>query len=168
MSRYSVWNCISGRHNRRHTFRRRNSRYKPTSTNILYYGLKVKGRKNGKAKTPFPCQRNRMLHAIKHRHNTSLRNYTRIIPPFLPFDEPNLCNDYIFIDPEYNNQSCFLNQVDSNSDLLGNMILQQVVIQSTKKTKECKPTQIKIEDNNVQKEIMHQKQEIQECKYATT
>ena len=32
---------------------------------------------------------------------------------------------------------------------------------------ECKPTQIKIGENNKQKEIMSQKQEIQECEYAT-
>ena len=43
-----------------------------------------------------------MFHAIKHGHYTSLWVSTRMIPPFLPFDEPNLCNDYIFIDPGYN------------------------------------------------------------------
>ena len=72
-----------------------------------------------------------MLHVIKHRHNTSLWNSTRILPPFLLFDEPNLCNDYIFMNPEYNDRLCSLNQVDSNTDLLDNVILQQVVIQPT-------------------------------------
>ena len=55
-SRYNVQNCKSGRHNQRHTFRRRNSRYKPTSTITPYYGLKVKGRRNRKTKTPSPCR----------------------------------------------------------------------------------------------------------------
>ena len=73
-----------------------------------------------------------MLHAIKHCRNTSLWNSTRMIPPFLPFDELNLWNDYIFMDQEYNDQLCFLNQVDSNTDLFDNVILQQVVIQPTK------------------------------------
>ena len=39
---------------------------------------------------------------------------------------------------------------------------------ANQKTKECRPTQIEIEDNNKQKEITPQKQEIQEYKYATT
>ena len=65
-SRYIVRNCKSGKHNRCHTFRRHKSKYKLTSTNIPHYGLKVTGGKNGKIKTPSPCQQNRMLHAIKH------------------------------------------------------------------------------------------------------
>ena len=64
-----------------------------------------------------------MLHTIQHRHNTSPWDSTRMIPPFLPFVEPNVCNDYIFMDPEYNDQLCFLDQVDSNTDLLDNVIL---------------------------------------------
>ena len=39
---------------------------------------------------------------------------------------------------------------------------------TNQKTKECRSTQIKIEDNNEQKEIMLQKQKNQECEYATT
>ena len=70
-----------------------------------------------------------------------------MIPTFLPFDEPNLFNDYIFMNPEYNDRLCFLDQVDSNTDVLDNMILQQVVMQPIKETKECRPTQIEIEDN---------------------
>ena len=132
-------NSKSGRHNGLHTFRRRNSRYKPTSTNIPHYGLKVKERKNRKTKTPSPCQQNRMLHAIKHCQNTFLWNSTRMLPSFLPFDEPNLCNDYIFMNSEYNNRLCFLNQVDSDTDLLDNMILHQIIIQPTKKPRNIGP-----------------------------
>ena len=44
-SQYNVGNCKSRRHNQGHTFRHCNSRYRPTSTNILYYDLKVKGKK---------------------------------------------------------------------------------------------------------------------------
>ena len=36
------------------------------------------------------------------------------------------------------------------------------------KNQECRPTQTKIEDKNKQKEIMPQKQEIQECEYVIT
>ena len=95
-------NYKSGRHNQRHTFRHSNSQYKPISTNIPYYDLKVKGKKNRKTKTPSPCQQNQMLHAIKHCHITSIWNSTRMIAPFLPFDGPNLGNDYTFTDPKYN------------------------------------------------------------------
>ena len=56
-----------------------------------------------------------------------------MMPPFLPLDDQNLCNDYIFMNPEYNDWLCFLNQVDSNVDLLDNVILQLAVIQPTKK-----------------------------------
>ena len=80
-TQYNVWNCNSGRHDQRHTFRRRNSRYRPKSTNIPYYGLKVKARKKENT-TPSPCQQYRMVHAIKHHHNTFLWNFTTILPPF--------------------------------------------------------------------------------------
>ena len=110
-TQYNVRNCKYGRHNQCHTFRRRNSRYIPTYTNIPYYGLKVKRRKKGNNKTPSRRQQNRMLHAIKHRHNTSLWISTRMLPPFLPFDAPNLCNDYIFMDSQYNDWSVFLTRL---------------------------------------------------------
>mmetsp|Transcript_24375 Transcript_24375/g.27269 ORF Transcript_24375/g.27269 Transcript_24375/m.27269 type:complete len:85 (-) Transcript_24375:324-578(-) len=84
-----------------------------------------------------------MLHAIKHRHNTSLRNSTRMVPPFLPFYELNLCNDYIFFDPEYVDQLRFLSQVDSNTNLLDNIILHR----NQTKNKECRPTQIDTKEN---------------------
>ena len=59
---------------------------KPSLTNIPYYGLQVKERKNRKTKTPSPCQRNRMLCAI------------------------NLCQDvrinHLSTDSGYDNNSC--------------------------------------------------------------
>ena len=45
-SQYNVRNCNSGRHNQRHTFGCHNTQHKPSLTNIPYYGLKVKERKN--------------------------------------------------------------------------------------------------------------------------
>ena len=105
-SRYNVQNCKSGRHNRCHTFRRCNSQHKPTSTNIPYNGLKVKGKKNGKTRTPSPYWRNQMLCAINFCQDNALCGSTKMKPPFLPFDEPNLCNSYIFMDPEYSDRFC--------------------------------------------------------------
>ena len=132
---YNIQNRKSGRHNQHHTFRRHNSRYRPTSTNVPYYDLKVKRRKKRNTKLSSLCWQYWMIHEIKHCHNTSLWNSTRMLPPLIPFDEPNLYNNCIFINPEYNNWLHFLNQVDSNTDLLDNMTLHQVVIQLTKKPK---------------------------------
>ena len=36
------------------------------------------------------------------------------------------------MDPEYNDWLCFLNQVDSNTDLLDNVLLKIVIVQPTK------------------------------------
>ena len=44
-SQYNVPNCKSGRHNQHHTFRPCNSRYRPTSTIIPNFDLKIKARK---------------------------------------------------------------------------------------------------------------------------
>ena len=49
-SQYNVHNYKSWRHNRRHTFRHYNMQYKPSLTNIPYYGLKLKEKKNRKTK----------------------------------------------------------------------------------------------------------------------
>ena len=89
-------------------------------------------------------------------------------PSFLPFNEPNLCNAYIFIDLEHNDWFCFHNQVGLNTDLLDKHSFKEGCYATNRKTKECRPTQTEVEENNEQKEITPQKQEIQECKYATT
>ena len=89
-------------------------------------------------------------------------------PPFVLFNEQNLCNDFIFMDQEYNDWLCFLNQVDLNTYLLATVLLTTVVVQPTKKPRSVGPYKPKFEENNEQKEIMPQKQEIQECEYATT
>ena len=169
-SQYNVQNWKSWRHSRRHTFRCHKSRNKPESTNISHYGLKVKERKkerkNGKTKTPSHRQWNRMLHAIKHRQNTSVWNSIRIVPPFLPFDGLNLCNDYMFMDSEYNDRY-FLHQVDSNTNLLDNVILQQVVMQPTTKPRSVGPYKSRSK-TTAYKRNHTSKQEIRECKYITT
>ena len=108
-----------------------------------------------------------MLNDIKHRQDSSFWESPRIESPFLPFDEPNSCNDCIFMNQKYNDWLCFHNQVDSNTNLFADVLLKRVVVQPIGKTKECRPTH-KIEDNNEQKEITPKKQEIQECEYATT
>ena len=68
---------------------------------------------------------------------------------------------------EYNDRLFFLNQVDLDTDLLDNVNLHQVVIKPTK-NKECRSTQIEIKDNNIQKDIIHKKQETWEFRYPNT
>ena len=84
-----------------------------------------------------------MLHSINQCQNTSLKEFTRMEPPFLPFDEPNLCNNCIFIDQNYDDRLYFFKQVDSNTDLLDNVLLIKSLYDQPK-TKEFRPTQIEI------------------------
>ena len=60
-------------------------------------------------------------------------------PLSVPFDESNLCNNYISMDPEYNDHFCFFNQVDSNIDLT------KVVVRPTKKPRSVGPHKSKLE-----------------------
>ena len=136
---YKGRHCKSGRHNQCHTSRRRKPKYKSTLTNILSYGLKVNGIKNKKTKPPSPPRRNLILNAIKHRPDISLWKSTKIEPPFLPFNEPNSCNDCIFMDQQYNDQLCFLNQVDLNTDVFDDMLFKRVVAQPTEKPRSVGP-----------------------------
>ena len=113
-------NCKSGRNNQSHTFRGCNSQLNTTSIDIPYNGLNIKGMKNGKTKTPSPCRGNRMLRAINFRQDNTLRGSTKMKLSVLPFNGPNLCNDYLLKDSEYIdcygiNFPCHheLNQIDS-------------------------------------------------------
>ena len=74
-----------------------------------------------------------MFHAIKNCQDISIWKSTKIEPPFLAFDKPNSYNDCIFMDQKYNDQLCFLNQVDLNTDLLDNVVLKRVVVQLIEK-----------------------------------
>ena len=85
-SQYDVWNCISGRHNQHHTFKYCRLRYKPISTNIPYDGLMVKGKKRGISKAPSLCRQNWMLCSINHCQDITVREYTKLKSPLLPFD----------------------------------------------------------------------------------
>ena len=140
-SQFIVRNCKSGRYNQQHTFRHRKLQHKTTLTNIPYTGLKVKGRKKGKTKISSPRRQIWMICAINLRQDASLCGSTKIKPPFMLFDKPILCNDNILMDSEYSDRfcHCFLNQVDSNTNLLDNVLLTRLLWDQPK-TKECRPT----------------------------
>ena len=83
-----------------------------------------------------------MIRAINLRQDATLHRSTKIKPPFLTFNEPNLCNDYILKDPEYIDRFCInfpchcvLNQVDSDTDLLENELLMKGILQPTEKAR---------------------------------
>ena len=69
--------------------------HKTTPADIAYTGLKVKGRKKSKTKILSLCRKNRMIHAIKFCQDATRFESTKMKPPFMHFDEPNLCNDNI-------------------------------------------------------------------------
>ena len=58
----------------------------PPLTNISYYSLKIKKKKNGKTKTPSRCQRNWMHRALNLCHNKG--------------------NDHLSMHTGYDNHSC--------------------------------------------------------------
>ena len=106
-----------------------------TSIDISYSCLKVKGRNKGKTKIPSPCRCNQMICAINLCQDVTLCRPTKIKAPFVPFDEPNLCNDYILRDLEYIDRFCInfpchcvLNQVDLDTNLLDNVLLMKDVL----------------------------------------
>ena len=87
-----------------------------------------------------------MFCAINACQDGTLCESTKMNPPFLPFDEPNLCNDYLMRDSEYIDCSCInfschcvLNQVDLGTNLLDNVILTKVALPSTKKPRSVGP-----------------------------
>ena len=81
-----------------------------------------------------------MLCAIDLCQDATLHGSTKMKPPFLPFNETNLCNDYILRNSEYIDRFCIdfpchcvFNQVYLDTNLLDNVILTKVLLQPTEK-----------------------------------
>jgi len=139
-SHYDVQNCKSGIHNQRHSFKRHRSRYKPISTNILYNGLKVKGRKSYEYKVPSPRRQNWMLCAIIRPQDAIICKSIRFKLSLLYFKELDIDNNHLLTNSEYDDYSGINlplqfapNQVDSTIDPLDNVVLTEVVLRPTKK-----------------------------------
>ena len=110
-----------------------------------------------------------MICAINLCQNATFCGSTKMKPPFLPFDEPNLCNNYILRDPKYVDRfcinllcHCILNHIDLDTNLLDNMILTKVVVQLTKIPRSVGPHKSKSEKTTSKKNHA-----LQECEYAT-
>ena len=92
-----------------------------------------------------------MICAINLYQDDSSYESTKMKPRFLPFDEQDLCNDYILKDPEYIDRFCInflchfvLNQVNSNTNLLDNVVLTKDVLQPTEKPRSVGPHKSKL------------------------
>ena len=157
---YNGCNCKSGRHSRQHTFMHRKSRNKNTSTDNTNLGLKVRGRNKGETKSPSPRRRNQMLHAIYCCQNTNCQEHNNISQPFLPYVEPDLCNNYI--SKELGNYDCFcinfpchcvLGHVLSDMDPLNDMNSWKEVVRPTKKPRSIGPHKSKPKKTTNNKKI---------------
>ena len=124
----------------------RKSRHKTTPTNMPYMGIKVKDRNKSKIKLPSPCRQNEMIRAINLCQDATCQEYMELKPPFWPYGEPDLCNNYILKDPDCFDCFCInfpchcvLNQVDLDTDLLDNVLLTKDVLRPTKKPRSVGP-----------------------------
>ena len=87
-----------------------------------------------------------MLRALNLGQDANLCGSTRLKPSLLPFDELNIGNNHLLTDSGYDNHSCInfpflcaLNQIDSSTDLIDNMILTEVVLRPTEKPRSVGP-----------------------------
>jgi hypothetical protein len=71
------------------------------TTNLPNMVLKVKTRNNGGTQFPPPRRCNRMICAIHRRQVAEHLKSIKINQHILPYDEPDLCNDYISKDLDY-------------------------------------------------------------------
>ena len=113
--------------------------HKTTTTNILYLSLKVKDRNKGNIKLPFSCRHIRMICAINCRWDSTHQEHMEIKQPFcLIMNRTYVMVIYwkiqntlivFYINFPYH---CVLEQVDSDTDMLDNMVLRKEVVQPTK------------------------------------
>ena len=130
----------------------------------------VKGRKSGNTKAPSPCRRNRMFCALNHRQDITLCGSTKLNSSLLPFDELNMENNHLSTNLGYDKCSSInfpfhhaLNQVDSSTDLLDEVILTEVVLRPTKKPRSVGPHKSISKKNGNKKKSRLENKKIQEC-----
>ena len=111
-------------------------------------GLEVKGR--NKVETKFSSLRDQILCAIHYCQNTNCQEPTNISQSFLPYDEPDLCNDYISKELGYTERFCInfschcvLKHVLSDTNPLDNVGSWKEIVQPTKKPRSVGPHKLK-------------------------
>ena len=87
-----------------------------------------------------------MIPTINCRQDTSLQEPTEVKHPFLPDDEPNLCNSYMLKNLDYIDRFCInfpyhcvLGQVPLDTNLLNNVDLWKEFVQPAKKPRSVCP-----------------------------
>ena len=100
----------------------------------------VKGRKNDNIKALSPCKRNRILYSPNNCQDITVRENTKLKSSLLPFEELNMGDGDLSTNSKYDNRSNInfplhraLYQVGSNTDLLDEVILIEVVLGPTKR-----------------------------------
>ena len=88
-------------------------------------------------------------------------------PPCLPYGEPDLYSNYILKNPDFIDHFCInfpchcvLNQVDSDTNLLDNMLLAKNILQPTKRPRSVGPHKSKSEKTTSKKESHLQNKKI--------
>ena len=111
-----------------------------------YNGLKVKERRNYKNKASSPHRGNRMLCAIIHRTNAIIHKSTRFKSSLLRFNKLNIDNNHVSTNSKYDDYSGINfplqfapNQVDSTTDMLDDVVLTEVVLRPTEKSRSVGP-----------------------------
>ena len=102
-----------------------------------------------------------MICAINLCQDTTCQEFLEVKPPLLPYNEPDLYNNYILKDPDYIGRFCIhfpchyvLNQVDLDTDLLDNMLLTKDVLRATEKSRSVDPHKSKSEKTTSRKKSL--------------
>ena len=75
-------------------------------TELLDPVLKDKARTKGEYKVPHPCRRYQIVCAINHCKDAELRKLFEVTKPLLPPEEPDICNNFIYKEPDYIDRFC--------------------------------------------------------------
>ena len=108
--------------------------------------FKVKTTNNSRVKFPPPCRQARMICAIHRRQVAEHLTSIQVNQHILPYNEPDICNDYISRDPDYIGHfsinfpcHCVLKHVLSDSDPLDDLGSWTEFLQQTKKPRSVDP-----------------------------
>ena len=90
-----------------------------------------------------------MIRALHRRHNVNRQEPTNSSHHFLPYDEPDLYNDYISKEPGYEDRfctyfpiHCVLGHNLTDTDSLDNVVTKKESSTTNQETNECRPTKI--------------------------
>ena len=143
-SNYDVQNCKSGRHNRRHSFKRHSPRHRPCLSNNTYKTLTVKGRNRYTLNSHHG--QTQLVRADLSCQDDIIRQSTRFKPPLLHSNKFDMNYNHLSVDSTHTDHSILnfppqftSNQVDSTTNLFDKVVLTEVVLQPTEKPRSVGP-----------------------------